>query len=177
MRIIAGKFKGRVLHPPKGLPVRPTTDFAKTALFNILSNRIDFEECKVLDLFAGTGSISFEFSSRGCPKVVAVDKDFGCIRFIKETTEKLGIIGLSANKADVFGFIKTYSGSFDLIFCDPPYDLEKLDSIPDALFSTNLLSEGGILLLEHPGRVDFSKHPNFREHRNYGKVNFSFFER
>jgi 16S rRNA (guanine966-N2)-methyltransferase len=163
------------LHPPKGLPVRPTTDFAKTALFNILNNRIDFEETKVLDLFAGTGSISFEFISRGCAKVVAVDKDFGCIRFIKETIEKLDLAGMQANKADVFGFIKTYSGNFDLIFCDPPYDLDKLPSIPDAVFETNLLAPDGLLIVEHSTRVDFSAHTRFTEQRSYGKVNFSFF--
>lgn len=129
----------------------------------------------MLDLFAGTGSISFEFSSRGCPKVVSVDKDYGCIRFIKETTDKLEINGLSANKADVFGFIKTYSGKFDLIFCDPPYDLERIESLPDLIMAGDLLEADGILLVEHPGRIDFSRHPNFVEHRNYGKVNFSFF--
>ena len=163
------------MHPPKGLPVRPTTDFAKTALFNILNNRIDFEATKVLDLFAGTGSISFELISRGCPKVVAVDKDYGCIRFIKETIEKLELEGMQANKADVFGFVKTYSGHFDLIFCDPPYDLDKLPSIPDAIFDTHLLASDGLLIVEHSTRVDFSSHARFTEQRSYGKVNFSFF--
>jgi len=175
LRIIGGNFKGRLLHPPKGLPVRPTTDFAKTALFNILNNRIDFEETRVLDLFAGTGSISLEFMSRGCPKIVAVDKDFGCIRFIKDTIEKLNITGMQAVKADVFGFIKTSNGGFNLIFCDPPYDLDKLPSIPDAIFSSHLLEKDGLLIVEHSARVDFSQHPHFKECRNYGKVNFSFF--
>ena len=177
MRIISGTHKGRVLHPPAGLPVRPTTDFAKTALFNVLMNRIDFEETAMLDLFSGTGSIAFEFASRGSKRVTAVDTHVGCLRFIQETVEKLKLIGVSTIKADVFRFLKSGGMPYDVIFADPPYELENLAEIPGAVMNSELLAPDGVFILEHPSRTDFSKHPNFREHREYGKVNFSFFER
>jgi 16S rRNA (guanine(966)-N(2))-methyltransferase RsmD len=164
------------LHPPQGLPVRPTTDFAKTALFNILANRIDFEETSLLDLFAGTGSITLEFASRGCQRILAVDSNSGCLKFIKETSFKLQISGITTFKTDAFLFLKTAVGNYDFIFADPPYDLENLAEIPDAVFDSKLLLPDGIFVLEHPARTDFSTHPRFSEHRAYGKVNFSFFE-
>jgi 16S rRNA (guanine966-N2)-methyltransferase len=126
MRIISGSHKGRRIIAPKSLPVRPTTDRAKEALFNILQHRIDLYEVKALDLFSGIGSISFELSSRGCPDITSVDKHFGCIRFISETTEKLGLDGIHTVKSDVFQYLDRTSARFDFIFADPPYDLLKV---------------------------------------------------
>ncbi len=139
-------------------------------------NRIDFEETSVLDLFSGTGSISFEFVSRGCPRLLAVDNDSGCLKFIKETSAKLNIKEISTTKAEVFSFLNQISGKFDLIFADPPYTLETITELPDAIFAAKVLADDGLLIVEHSPRVDFSTHPFFTEHRNYGKVNFSFFE-
>jgi 16S rRNA (guanine966-N2)-methyltransferase len=176
MRIISGKYGSRRLHPPANLPVRPTTDFAKESLFNILNNIIDFEGLNVLDLFAGTGSISLEFVSRGSSEVTSVDKDSRCISFIIKTCEEFKIDSLKAYRSDVFAFIKHSIKKYDLIFADPPYDLSSINTIPDKIFEKTLLKPGGILIIEHSRDIDFSKHPDFSQHRNYGKVNFSFFK-
>ncbi len=176
MRIISGKYKRRLIKPPKDLPVRPTTDMARESLFNILENKIDFEGKSVLDLFSGTGAISYEFISRGCKDVLAVDSNFRCVQFIKKTASEFEMKDLLTIKGDVFRFLSKTKSSFDIIFADPPYDLENLDTIPDLVFSNNLLNEKGIFILEHPKIYDFSDHPLFVDHRKYGKVNFSFFE-
>ena len=175
MRIVSGKYKGRRLSPQSNISARPTTDFAKEALFNVLNNRVDFEEIAVLDLFAGTGSISFEFASRGCPSVVCIEKNRKQQIFIEKIIKELSFDAVKLLKMDVFVYIERCGAKFDLIFADPPYDLPKLDEIPNLIFSNNLLNEDGIFILEHPSKMDFGTHPNFKGHRNYGNVNFSFF--
>jgi 16S rRNA (guanine(966)-N(2))-methyltransferase RsmD len=175
MRIISGQFGGRRFNPPKNLPVRPTTDQAKEALFNIFNNNFDFDNIKVLDLFAGTGSISFEFASRGVSSITSVDQNFNCCSFIKATAEQLGV-SLHVQKADVFKWVENNKGrKFDLIFADPPYDLKNLKDILALIFNNEILSENGWFVLEHPKEYKFVEHPNFKEHRNYGNVNFSVF--
>jgi 16S rRNA (guanine966-N2)-methyltransferase len=175
MRIIGGKFKGRRLNPPNGLPVRPTTDFAKEGLFNVLNNIIDFEDIEVLDLFAGTGHIAFEFISRGASAVTAVDMHKGCVAFIDKTSESLGMENLHAVRANVFAFLKYPRSRFDLIFADPPYEMEGIDKIPELILQGGLLKDDGLLILEHSPKYNFTLHPNFDQQREYGRVNFSFF--
>ena len=177
MRIIGGKYSRRTLRPPKNLPVRPTTDLAKESLFNILSNKVDFENIAALHLFAGTGSIAFEFASRGCQPVVAVDKNLQCIQFIQQAASDFGMEGLQAIRTDVFRFIRSTPKKFDLIFADPPYALEGIETISRLVFENELLSAEGWLVIEHPQEIDFSEQDYFFEHRKYGKVNFSFFQR
>jgi 16S rRNA (guanine966-N2)-methyltransferase len=176
VRIISGRYKGRVLSPPKSLPVRPTTDFAKTALFNIVNNSFDIEALNVLDLFAGTGNISFEFSSRGAGSVTAVDISFQCVRYIRDTAEKLGMKNLRAIKYDSFKFITGTRDRFDLIFADPPYDLDRAAELPTMVFDAGILSKNGWLILEHRAGADYSNMPRFRETRSYGNVGFTIFE-
>ena len=175
MRIISGAFKGRRLNPPKNLPVRPTTDKAKESLFNILNNYYFFDELSVLDLFSGTGSISFEFASRGARKITAVDVDFKCVSFIKKTASDFGM-PLKAVRANVFSFAATGREKFDLIFADPPYDMKRIEELPDLVFNNSMLADDGLLIIEHSSKTDFSKHPHYKETRIYSKVNFSFFE-
>ena len=177
MRIISGIYRGRRLQPPMNLPVRPTTDFAKEGLFNVLNNMIDFESLRVLDLFAGTGSIAFEFLSRGAIEVTAIDSNHRCIEFIKKTAETFGAKNIKAVKSNSFVFIKHMVSTYDLIFADPPYDLEGIESIPDLIFSSNLLADEGMLIMEHSSGYKFEKNVHFDSHRNYGSVNFSFFRR
>ncbi len=157
------------------LPVRPTTDFAKEGLFNVLNNMVDYESLKVLDLFSGTGSIAFEFLSRGVKEVTAVDSNPRCIEFIRKTAAEFGETNLKPVKSSSFVFIKHMVFSFDLVFADPPYDLEGIESIPDLIFQSGLLVDEGLLVLEHSDSYKFEKHPYFTQHRNYGSVNFSFF--
>ena len=176
MRIVSGKHKRRIISPPKNLPVRPTTDMAKESLFNIMGNYIDFPGKHVLDLFAGTGNISYEFISRGCDSVTAVDTDFGCVKFIKQTAEKLQMENLSVVKQDVFRFVKMTKRKYDIIFADPPYKLENIPDIVSAVFNNDLLTDEGWLIVEHPRGTDLSSYPGFFEHRNYGSVNFSLFQ-
>jgi 16S rRNA (guanine(966)-N(2))-methyltransferase RsmD len=177
MRIIGGKYSRRTIRPPKNLPVRPTTDLAKESLFNILTNKIDFEDKLALDLFTGTGSIAFEFASRYCRSVIAVDKNFHCIQFVKTAAADFGMENLQAIRADVFRFIQSATKKFDLIFADPPYALEGIDTLSRLVFENDLLVENGWLIVEHPREIDFSEQQYFVEHRKYGKVNFSFFQR
>lgn len=177
MRIISGIYGGRRISPPKTLPVRPTTDIAREALFNILQNRVDFENIRVLDLFSGTGSVSYEFASRGVEDQVAIELNHRCESYIRETAKEFGIEGLKIYRADVFKIKKERIGTFDLIFADPPYDLKRLADLPDVIFEKELLNDEGILILEHPGEYSFSKDERFVELRNYGKVNFSFFQK
>ncbi len=176
MRIIGGRLGKRVLRPPAGLPVRPTTDKAKEALFSILFNYIDFEEVCVLDLFAGTGSISFEFASRGAIEVTAVDNNLRCVRFIQQVQKEFELDNLVVLKTDAMKFLAHGSQQYDLIFCDPPYDFPQIADIPELVFSKNLLARGALLIVEHPESIKFESHPGFLFKRNYSKVHFSFFE-
>ncbi len=175
MRIISGKYRGRTISPPAGFKARPTTDYARESLFNILVNRIDFESVTVLDLFSGTGSISYEFASRGAPVVHLVEQDARNIRFIRSMLSEMKMDGVKAVHLDVRTFLKTCSFKYDLIFADPPYDLKWLDQIPGLVMERSLLTEGGLFILEHSGEYSFNKRPDFKEHRSYGSVNFSFF--
>lgn len=174
MRIIGGSHKGKIIKVAKGLPVRPTTDFAKEALFNILNNRLDLENTSVLDLFSGTGHISLEFASRGSKNIVAVDKNFQCVGFLKSMSKELGF-DISVVKGDVFSFLETSKSKYDLIFADPPYDLENIPAIHTLVFQHNLLSENGLLVIEHGPKTKMEELPHFLQHRKYGNVNFSFF--
>ena len=176
MRIVGGKYKGRIFRPNKNFKSRPTTDIAKEGLFNILENRYDFSNKKILDIFSGTGSIAYEFISRGCLEATIVEIDYVHHRFILSVLDKLEIENVRVHKADAFRFIQKSRESFDIIFADPPFNLKKLKEIPDSIFSTPVLNKNGLFILEHPKEFDFSKHANFREIRKYGKVNFSFFE-
>jgi 16S rRNA (guanine(966)-N(2))-methyltransferase RsmD len=177
MRIIAGKYKGRRFSAPKNLPVRPTTDRAKEALFNILSNKIDFENCTVLDLFSGTGNILYEFLSRDIKSAVAIDKDYGCIKYIKQTVKELGeeqkVTILPGN---VFQRLPKLAQKFDIIFADPPYNLNNIEDIAALVFKFNLLNPDGILIIEHGKHTNLSHLTHFKEVRNYGNVNFSIFQ-
>lgn len=175
MRVISGTLKGRRFNPPANLPVRPTTDFAKESLFNILNNHIDFEEMNALDLFAGTGNISIELVSRGCITVTSVDVNFKCTDFIKKTAIAFNINNLQVIKSNVFSYLKFATKPYQLIFADPPYDLEGINKIPEIIFEKNLLAENGIMVIEHSRDTNFEQHPRFVEKRNYGKVNFSIF--
>ncbi len=180
MRIISGKHKGRRINPPKSLTVRPTTDFAKEGLFNVLNNHIDFEGLKVLDLFCGTGNITYEFASRESNHITSVDDNYQCCEFVKKTIADFKMMQVKVIKSDVFSFLKkTAGGCYDIIFADPPYEmeLEKFELIPELIFSKNLLQPEGLLIIEHGARTDFSKHQLFMEHRKYGNVNFSLFKK
>ncbi len=176
MRIVGGTFKGRIFRPNKSFKSRPTTDIAKEGLFNILENRYDFSSKKILDIFSGTGSIGYEFVSRGVLEATLVEINFIHYKFILSVLEALKIKNIRVLKADAFKFVQKSKESFDIIFADPPFDLRRLNEIPDAIFNSNVLKENGLFILEHPKEFDFSSHKNFREIRKYGKVNFSFFE-
>jgi 16S rRNA (guanine966-N2)-methyltransferase len=177
MRIISGKYKGRRISPPKNLPVRPTTDMSKEALFNVLNNHFNFSELRVLDLFAGTGNISFEFASRGSISISAVDQDFGCVKFIKQTADEFDF-PISATKSDVFSFIERSKSSYDIIFADPPYALDQkvFDKLVIAIFEKNLLNEDGMMVIEHSKYTKLDHLENFSFKKSYGGSIFSFFE-
>ena len=175
MRIVTGIYKGRHFDIPRTFKARPTTDFAKENLFNVLNGYIDFDGISALDLFSGTGSISFEMLSRGCNPVVSVEMDAEHVQFIKNCTQKLQAEGHVIVRKDVFRFIKTTQRQFDLIFADPPYQLATLATIPDLIFEHDLLAEGGIFVLEHGKNHDFTQHPCAIDHRVYGSVNFTLF--
>lgn len=175
MRIIGGNNKGFQLHPPKNIPARPTTDLAKEALFNILNNTFDWSEMVALELFGGTGSISYELASRGCPDITLVELDKRSIEFIKQTTQRL-TLPINIVKADVFKFIASCKTQYNLIFADPPYALPTLPTLPNLIFERQLLLPDGWLILEHSPNHSFESHPNFIEKRNYGETNFSIFE-
>jgi 16S rRNA (guanine966-N2)-methyltransferase len=175
LRIISGKYKGRRINPPSNFTARPTTDYARESLFNILNNRIDFESVAVLDLFAGTGSISFEFASRGAPLVHLIEKDSRHMSFIRKTIEEMEFKNIKPIHIDVKAFLKTCRVKYDIVFADPPYNLSWLNSIPDLVTSSGVINDDGIFILEHPKEISFAAHKLFFEHRNYGGVNFSFF--
>ena len=175
MRIITGLYKGRHFDVPRSFKARPTTDFAKENIFNVLTRYIDLDGATALDLFSGTGSISLELLSRGCQKVISVESDRDHHRFIVECLKKLGTEACVPLRADVFRFVKSCHLQFDFIFADPPYALNDLPRIPDLIYERSLLKEGGIFVFEHGKDNDFSSHPHFVEHRSYGSVNFSLF--
>jgi len=176
VRIISGKNKGRQIIAPKNLPVRPTTDFAKESLFNILHNMVLITELDVLDLFAGTGNISYEFGSRDCKSITAVDMNHNCTQFIHQTAVKLNYKNLYIIQADYKAFVKNTNKTWDIIFADPPYNMEGIEEIPKLIFDTQLLKPDGLFILEHDKSIDFAKHTEFFDHRRYGKVNFAFFK-
>lgn len=179
MRIISGKWKGRRLSAPKNLPTRPTTDFAKEALFNILNHRIYLDEINVLDLFAGIGSMSLEFASRGAQKVLSIEQNPKCIQFIEETKTKLEADQIEVRKQDVFQFLaKNNTEKFDVVFADPPFDMPSEDYLKliQLIFENDVLENDGIFVLEHPQSIQFKEYSNFIEHKKYGNVHFSFFE-
>lgn len=176
MRIISGSLKGRIIQAPSNLPVRPTTDFARTGLFNLLNSRVDIEDISVLDLFSGTGSISLEMASRGCKDIMAVDNNRNCVQFLKQTVENWKVPGIRIFKEDVFKFISSTKIKVDLIFADPPYALKNLKEIPDIIIKNNLVKPEGFLILEHGDEDSFLGTPHFTEVRKYGNVNFSIFQ-
>ena len=177
MRIISGKHKGRRLTAPKKLPVRPTTDLAKESLFNILNNHYYFHEISVLDLFAGTGNISYEFASRGTEQITSVDGDYGCIRFIKQTAVDLEF-EITAIKSDVYKFLERTHMQSDIIFADPPYAFtqEQFERIAAIVFERDLLLENGFLIIEHAKETKLDHAPYFSFSKSYGGSTFSFFE-
>jgi 16S rRNA (guanine(966)-N(2))-methyltransferase RsmD len=175
LRIISGTHRGRRIEPPSNFKARPTTDFAREGLFNILNNRIDFETSYILDLFSGTGSISYEFASRGAAQVHLIDKDPKHITGIKRIIKDLGFENIRPIHIDVKAYLKTCSIKYDVVFADPPYDLSWLKELPDLVTNSGVIKEDGFFILEHPRGISFSNHELFYEHRNYGGVNFSFF--
>ena len=176
MRIIGGEHRGKQILPPKIFDARPTTDFAKEGLFNTLTNIYDFETIAVLDLFSGTGGISYEFASRGCKNITAIEMNNNHSKFIKATIAKLNLEGINIVRHNVFDFIKVCRLSFDVIFADPPYDIEGLAGIPNKILEQKLLNPGGVLVFEHPAALNFKDHPSFFKEKKYGNVHFSFFE-
>lgn len=177
MRIISGTHKGRRITAPKNLPVRPTTDMSKESLFNILGNHFDLTELTILDLFAGTGNISYEFASRGAQSILSVDGDMGCVNFIKKTAKELDF-PIHAMKSDVFSFLKKAKGNYDIIFADPPYEMTQaqFEEIAQLVFAQEILDQEGMLVIEHSKHTSLEKLPLFSFSKNYGGSVFSFFE-
>lgn len=176
MRIISGKLGGRRIKPPQRMPhTRPTTDIAKEGLFNILENNLDFEELKTLDLFGGTGCISYELASRGVPDLTIVEKDADMYRFIKKTSDDLGLENFKVIRSDVFTFLNSCQEKYDLIFAGPPYALTRIDELPRLIMEKGLLHAGGWFVLEHTPRNDYRQFPQFKSERNYGTTVFSIF--
>lgn len=177
MRIISGQYKGRRIFPPKNLPVRPTTDMSKEALFNVLNNYFDFQDLKILDLFSGTGNISYEFASRGCSSITAVDADFGCIKFMKQIASEFDF-PIAATKSDVFQFLEKNKSAYDVIFADPPYGLDQktFEKIVDLVFEKELIHEQGMLIIEHSKYTKMEQLHHFSFQKSYGGSFFSFFE-
>lgn len=175
MRIVGGTYGGRVINPPGNLRARPTTDFAKENLFNVLGNFVDFEGLDVLDLFSGTGSISYEFVSRGAASVTSVEINAVHHNFIKKTAEAFGMKNLYAVKANAFLYLKSSSKQFDIIFSDAPYDLDGAEQVIDLVLGNNRLRPQGLLIFEHSKNVSFENHPKLLQSRNYGSVQFAIF--
>ncbi len=178
MRVIAGKFKSRRFYPPADKwPTRPTTDFAKEGLYNVLTHSVDFTEMKMLDLFGGTGSHSYECISRGCTDVTYVDQHGPCLKFVKGIAEKLEITdAIKIVRSDVFKYIAHCGIQYDYIFAGPPYPLPNLSSLPSEIFKHDLLKDDGLLVVEHDQKHDFEHAPRFVKEKNYGQAIFSFFE-
>ncbi|MBL7922853.1 MAG: RsmD family RNA methyltransferase [Bacteroidia bacterium] len=178
MRIISGLHRGRHIQAPKNLPVRPTTDYAKSGLFNILAHRYAFKKLRVADLFAGTGSITYEFLSRGCENITAVDKHPGCVRFIRDTLHLLGAgTGVQAIQADALTWLKRHPGTFDIILADAPFAETPANELTDIVLGRDLLAKNGVLIIEHARHSDLSSLPGFSEMRQYSNVCFSFFKK
>ena len=177
MRIISGIYRGRSINPPANYKARPTTDFAKEGLFNILCQQTDFEDIAFLDLFSGTGSISFEMASRGCKDIVAVEMNPQNAGFIKKTAASFGIDGMQVVHHNVFDFIGICTKAFDLVFADPPYALEGLDTLPQKILGAGFLKDDGLFILEHPADYYFAAEPGFVKEKKYGNVHFSFFKK
>ena len=177
MRIISGKYKSKRLMAPKNLPVRPTTDMAKEGLFNVLNNFYYFQDVKVLDLFSGTGNIAYEFGSRGTESILCVDQNYNCIRYINQTAKELDL-PIDTVKSDVFSFLERHQQSYDIVFADPPYDLdqESFEKIKTLVFEKELIGEEGLLVIEHSENTDLSHLEHFSQSRRYGGCYFSFFE-
>jgi 16S rRNA (guanine(966)-N(2))-methyltransferase RsmD len=177
VRITGGLFRGRNIHAPKNLPVRPTTDFAKSALFNILNNHFDLTECDVLDLFAGAGSITYEFLSREVRSVTSVDRDFHCVGFIKKTADELKCTNVHCLRADAFKFASHSDKQWDIVFADPPFAETETDRLPDLIFSAGLLKPGGWLIVEHQAKRVLKSKINPFETRKYGNCAFSIYRK
>ncbi|MGB1248087.1 MAG: RsmD family RNA methyltransferase [Chitinophagales bacterium] len=175
MRIIAGKYGGLNLKVPMFEPTRPTTNIAKEALFSSLENYYNFDNIRYLDLFAGTGQLSYEMASRGCTDITSIEMHPKCVTFIEKTIEKLDIQGMRVFQADVFKYMESCNQQFDLIFAGPPYPLPTLNTIPDKIFENNLVEGKGWFILEHNPNHNFKNHPNFYKKRNYGQTIFSIF--
>ncbi|MES2418665.1 MAG: RsmD family RNA methyltransferase [Bacteroidota bacterium] len=176
MRIIGGRLKGIQFFAPANLPVRPTTDMAKEALFNILHNNYNFEDCEVLDLFSGTGNVSFEFASRGVKKIKAVDQHAGCIFWIKSVISKHHLSEIEPHKADVFKLLTQEKHQYQIIFADPPYNLPQIPKIAQLVIENKLLTPNGMLIIEHPSMLKLNQLPGYTQTRKYGNSSFSFFE-
>jgi 16S rRNA (guanine(966)-N(2))-methyltransferase RsmD len=176
VRITGGALRGRVIRAPASLPVRPTTDFAKAALFNILNNYFDFAEIKVLDLFSGAGSIAYEFASRGTSDITCVDQDANCIRFIKKTADEFKIAGITCFRSDVFKFIKQGFDPCDIVFADPPFLLENTDTLPDLILEKRILKENGWLIVEHQAKRVLQSTVRPFDVRKYGNCGFSIYK-
>lgn len=176
MRVVSGIYRHRHFEVPRTFKARPTTDFAKENLFNVLANRIDLDGATALDLFSGTGSISLELLSRGCSRVISIEKDRDHYAFIRKVMETVGTQNSLVINGDVFKYLERCQEQFDFIFADPPYQLPELGDIPEIILSHNLLKPDGIFVLEHGEKYDFKDNPHFRQMRVYGSVHFSFFE-
>ena len=177
MRIIGGRLKGKTISPPAGYKARPTTDFAREGLFNVLDNEYEFEDLKVLDLFGGTGAIAFEFASRGAARVYCVEMERANASFIKTEAARLGLDNVTMVRDNVFDFLPVCREKFDIVFADPPYALEDLETLPDKVFAQDILHPGCYFILEHGDGHSFAAHPFFKKERTYGRVHFSFFEK
>lgn len=175
MRIIGGRLKGQAILPPAGYGARPTTDFAKEGLFNILDNEYEFQDLKVLDLFGGTGAIAYEFASRGAARVYSVDMNKDHTYFIRREAARLGLPNVTAVHSNVFDFLTICREKFDIIFADPPYALDGIESLPDKVLEQDILHPECYFILEHGGEHSFTSHPNFKKEKSYGRVHFSFF--
>ncbi|MFT7613616.1 MAG: 16S rRNA (guanine966-N2)-methyltransferase [Parvicellaceae bacterium] len=175
MRVISGKFRSKRIRAPKAIKARPTTDFAKESLFNILNNWFDLQEITVLDLFSGTGNISYEFGSRGAQQILAVDIALASQKFIRKQAEEMEL-PMTVIKADAFRFVRNHVGQYNVIFADPPYGHRDMTTLPSLILDKNLLKPKGVLIVEHDRDTDFTKEERFLELRKYGKVHFSFFE-
>ena len=176
MRISGGKYKSRRIKVSRAFRSRPTTDYAKEGLFNILSNHFNLSEIRFLDLFTGTGSIGLEMASRGCTNAELVDENRALVHHLKEILNELGAEGIRPVHSEVFTYIRICKKLYDIIFADPPYDMKSLKELPDAVLGKEILLPGGWFILEHPGTYDFSGHPSFFDSRRYGDVHFSFFK-
>ncbi len=175
MRVIGGKYRNRRIHPPSGIDARPTTDYAKEGLFNVLHHSVPLEGIRVLDLFAGTGNMSMEFLSRGADEVVSVDSDRRLFEFMQRTARELGETRWRMVKSDVFTFLRSQRTHYDIVFADPPFSMEGIERIPTLVLEAGLLAKDGLLIVEHPDHLSLASLPGFTRQRSYGLVQFSFF--